>query len=131
MMKVSDDLEANWAEYDNDAFVNAWDIGNYVADYLMDRIGNEGCGCSATIYKEHDSVQLLWWMLLCWMDGLNYAKFGEWDTDQTCDIKKTPPYGREVLFGTKGEMLCFCRSFLSEGCMNVRGTQATILPDGG
>jgi len=51
MMSVAGDLEANWAEYDDDAFVNAWDIGNYVADYLMDRVGNEGCGCSAKIYK--------------------------------------------------------------------------------
>mmetsp|Transcript_34759 Transcript_34759/g.41578 ORF Transcript_34759/g.41578 Transcript_34759/m.41578 type:complete len:188 (-) Transcript_34759:405-968(-) len=52
MMKVAGDLEDNWAEYDADAFVNAWDIGNYVADYLMDRVGNEGCGCSAKIYKD-------------------------------------------------------------------------------
>ena len=56
MMSVAGDLEANWAEYDDDAFVNAWDIGNYVADYLMDRVGNEGCGCSAKIYKEEDTV---------------------------------------------------------------------------
>jgi len=52
MMSVAGDLEANWAEYDDDAFVNAWDIGNYVSDYLMDRIGNEGCGCNAEIYKD-------------------------------------------------------------------------------
>jgi len=56
MMSVAGDLEENWAEYDDDAFVNAWDIGNYVADYLMDRVGNEGCGCSAKIYKEEDAV---------------------------------------------------------------------------
>jgi len=31
MMSVAGDLEANWAEYDDDAFVNAWDIGNYVS----------------------------------------------------------------------------------------------------
>lgn len=55
MMSVAGDLEANWAEYDDDAFVNAWDIGNYVADYLMDRVGNEGCGCSAKIYKDDTS----------------------------------------------------------------------------
>lgn len=55
MMSVADDLETNWAEYDDDAFVNAWDIGNYVSDYLMDRLGNEGCGCSAEIYKDDAS----------------------------------------------------------------------------
>jgi len=55
MIRVAEDLEANWAEYDADAFVNAWDIGNYVSDYLMDRIGNEGCGCNAEIYKDDSS----------------------------------------------------------------------------
>eukprot|EP00566_Odontella_aurita_P027136 CAMPEP_0113563364 /NCGR_PEP_ID=MMETSP0015_2-20120614/21033_1 /TAXON_ID=2838 /ORGANISM="Odontella" /LENGTH=171 /DNA_ID=CAMNT_0000465347 /DNA_START=183 /DNA_END=698 /DNA_ORIENTATION=+ /assembly_acc=CAM_ASM_000160 len=50
MTAVSENLDSNWNEYDKDAFVNAWDIGNYVADYLMHRIGNEGCGCSAQIF---------------------------------------------------------------------------------
>ena len=51
MLKVSEDLEANWKSYDDDAYVNAWDIGNYVADYLNDRIGNESCTCSHEIFK--------------------------------------------------------------------------------
>ena len=50
MVKVAEDLEANWREYDKDAFVNAWDVGNYVADYLNDRIGTEECGCSSKIF---------------------------------------------------------------------------------
>ncbi len=50
MMQVSTDLEKNWKEYDSDAFVNAWDVGNYVADYLTQRSGNEGCECSSQIF---------------------------------------------------------------------------------
>jgi hypothetical protein len=50
MMAVSDDLHRNWKLYDKDAFVNAWDIGNYVADYLTKRSGNEGCSCSSEIF---------------------------------------------------------------------------------
>ena len=49
MMQVSSDLESNWRQYDKDAFVNAWDIGNYVSDYLTQRSGNEGCECSSQI----------------------------------------------------------------------------------
>lgn len=50
MSTVSENLHSQWKEFDKDAFVNAWDVGNYVADYLMHRIGGEGCGCSAQIY---------------------------------------------------------------------------------
>lgn len=50
MMQVSGDLDNNWKKYDKDAFVNAWDIGNYVADYLTKRSGNEGCECSSEIF---------------------------------------------------------------------------------
>jgi hypothetical protein len=50
MMKVADDLTANWKQYDKDAFVNAWDVGNYVSDYLVKRSGNEGCECSSEIH---------------------------------------------------------------------------------
>lgn len=50
MMKVSSDLDDNWNLYDKDAFVNAWDIGNYVADYLTKRSGSEGCECSSKIF---------------------------------------------------------------------------------
>ena len=50
MMKVADDLDQNWKVYDKDAFVNAWDIGNYVSDYLTKRSGSEGCACSHQIY---------------------------------------------------------------------------------
>lgn len=49
MMKVADDLDRNWSEYDADAFVNAWDVGNYVSDYLTVRAGGETCGCSYKI----------------------------------------------------------------------------------
>jgi hypothetical protein len=49
LMKVSNDLHENWGEYDKDAFVNAWDIGNYAADYLTKRLGIEGCECSTEI----------------------------------------------------------------------------------
>jgi hypothetical protein len=50
LMQIANDLEANWQEYDADAFVNAWDIGNYCSDYLVKRSGNEGCECSSEIY---------------------------------------------------------------------------------
>lgn len=49
MTQVTDDLFDNWAEYNADAFVNAWDIGNYVADYLIAKSGSETCGCSTKI----------------------------------------------------------------------------------
>ncbi|KAL7463657.1 hypothetical protein ACHAXS_004018 [Conticribra weissflogii] len=50
MTQVTDDLYEKWSEYDKDAFVNAWDIGNYVADYLISKSGSETCGCSNKIY---------------------------------------------------------------------------------
>jgi hypothetical protein len=50
MMEISTDLDVNWAEYDKDAFVNAWEIGNYSADYLTKKSGNEGCECSSEIF---------------------------------------------------------------------------------
>merc|ERR1719291_47579 len=37
MLKVVDNLNDDWKKFDKDAFVNAWDIGNYVADYLSNR----------------------------------------------------------------------------------------------
>lgn len=46
MTEVTDDLYARWSEYNADAFVNAWDVGNYVADYLISKSGSETCGCS-------------------------------------------------------------------------------------
>lgn len=49
MTRVTDDLYDRWAEYNADAFVNAWDVGNYVADYLIAKSGSETCGCSTQI----------------------------------------------------------------------------------
>lgn len=49
MVQVASDLEKNWKEYD-DAFVNAYDVGNYVADYLTQQSGNDGCECSSQIF---------------------------------------------------------------------------------
>ena len=50
MMTVADDLSDNWQKYDKDAFVNAYDIANYVSDYLVKRSGQEACDCSAEIF---------------------------------------------------------------------------------
>jgi len=50
MMQVADDLQEDWRQYDKDAFVNAWDVSNYVSDYLTSKTGVEGCECSARIY---------------------------------------------------------------------------------
>jgi hypothetical protein len=50
MMEISTTLDKNWQEYDKDAFVNAWDIGNYASDYLVQRSGNEACECSSQIF---------------------------------------------------------------------------------
>jgi hypothetical protein len=50
MMQIATDLDENWRLYDKDAFVNAWEIGNYAADYLTKKSGNEGCACSAEIF---------------------------------------------------------------------------------
>ena len=49
MTDVTDDLYEQWEIYDKDAFVNAWDIGNYVSDYLIAKAGVETCGCSTKI----------------------------------------------------------------------------------
>lgn len=49
MTQVTDDLFENWAEYNADAFVNAWDIGNFCADYMIAKSGSETCGCSTKI----------------------------------------------------------------------------------
>jgi hypothetical protein len=49
MTQVTDDLYDRWSEYNADAFVNAWDVGNYVADYLIAKSGSETCGCSTKI----------------------------------------------------------------------------------
>lgn len=51
MTQVTDDLFENWAVYNADAFVNAWDLGNYVADYLIAKSGSETCGCSTKIVE--------------------------------------------------------------------------------
>jgi hypothetical protein len=50
MTTVADDLTKDWKEYNKDAFVNAWDIANYVSDYLTTKINGDGCGCSSKIY---------------------------------------------------------------------------------
>jgi hypothetical protein len=49
MTSVSESLEKRWKEFDDDAFVSAWDVGNYVADYLTKRAGIEGCSCSSNV----------------------------------------------------------------------------------
>jgi len=51
MTQVTDDLFERWAEYNADAFVNAWDVGNYVSDYLIAKSGSETCGCSTKIVE--------------------------------------------------------------------------------
>lgn len=50
MTTTAEDLTENWSEYNADAFVNAWDISNYVSDFLTSKSGIEGCDCSATIH---------------------------------------------------------------------------------
>lgn len=50
MTTVADDLNANWEEYDADAFINGWDIANYVSDYLVQVSGGENCDCSTKIF---------------------------------------------------------------------------------
>ena len=51
MTEVTDKLCEKWSEYNADAFVNAWDVGNYVADYLIAKSGSETCGCSTKIVE--------------------------------------------------------------------------------
>ena len=56
MYQVGQDLESNWKQYDDDgSFVNAWDVSNYVSDYLNDRTGNESCECSAQIFDPNST----------------------------------------------------------------------------
>lgn len=53
MMKIVDDLTLNWYDiYHQDAFVNPYDISNYVSDYFTTKINTEQeqCNCSSTIY---------------------------------------------------------------------------------
>jgi hypothetical protein len=49
LMQVADDLSDDWDKYNADAFVNAYDIANYVSDYLITASGNEGCACSEVV----------------------------------------------------------------------------------
>ena len=52
MTIIVDDLVENWNQYDKDAFVNAWDIGNYASDYLHQQIGPvDTCGCAVNIFN--------------------------------------------------------------------------------
>lgn len=47
MMRISADLEASWANFNDDAFVNAYDVANFASEYLMMRLGAEKvCGTS-------------------------------------------------------------------------------------
>ena len=50
MMKVIDDLNNDWDKYNADAFINAFDIGNYVSDYLIQVSGNESCACNTDVH---------------------------------------------------------------------------------
>jgi len=50
MHEVAENLHANWSQYDKDAFVNAWDVANYVSDYLSVRSGVEACNCHNQIF---------------------------------------------------------------------------------
>lgn len=50
MIRVANDLRADWKIYDKDAFVNEWDIANYCSDYFTQRSGNEACDCSTEIF---------------------------------------------------------------------------------
>lgn len=50
MTATADDLTAKWKEYDKDAFVNAWDISNYVSDFFASKIGGQSCECTQKIY---------------------------------------------------------------------------------
>lgn len=52
MMQVAQDLEEHWNTdgYSKDAFVNAWDVANYVSDYLTAKSGIQGCEYNAKIH---------------------------------------------------------------------------------
>jgi len=53
MMLIIDRLNDRWYldGYSDDMFVNAWDIGNYVSDYLIQRMGIGACACSTAIVE--------------------------------------------------------------------------------
>lgn len=55
MVQVTDDLVAKWHEYDKDAFVNAWDIGNYASDFLHQMAGAERCACSVVLEEDNST----------------------------------------------------------------------------
>lgn len=50
MTTIADDLTENWDSYDAEAFINCWDIANYVSDYLVKTSGAESCECSSEIF---------------------------------------------------------------------------------
>jgi len=51
MMSVGNDLESKWEKFDDDAFNGAWDVANYVSDYLTKRAGQEGCSCNYEVIE--------------------------------------------------------------------------------
>jgi hypothetical protein len=50
MTAAADESTANWKDYDKDAFVNAWDVSNYVSDILAAKPGGQGCDCNQKLY---------------------------------------------------------------------------------
>jgi hypothetical protein len=57
MIITSEHLDQRWIEFENDGvFVNAWDVGNYVADYLIQRASEDVCACSTPIVNPYPSV---------------------------------------------------------------------------
>ena len=51
MMQTADDLLEKWQEeYDENAFVNAYDVSNYVSDFFTAKAVGEGCECASKIY---------------------------------------------------------------------------------
>ena len=55
MMAIADALNEKWnlPEYGfaDAMFVNAWDIGNYASDYLIQKMNIESCACSTAIVE--------------------------------------------------------------------------------
>jgi len=49
MVFIADGLEKRWSKFNDDAFVNAWDIGNYISDYLISMVSDDGCACNSPI----------------------------------------------------------------------------------
>jgi len=47
---IVDDLNERWDEYNAEAFVNAWDIGNYATDFLTSKLDIDGCQCTSAIH---------------------------------------------------------------------------------